>query len=189
MEQISEENISTLGQRIAQQRQRKGLSQKELAQEMGVARQTIYNWETDASMPSIRNMEKLCKILKINIEYFTKNAPLRDETEIVTVEWYAPNFFSQESFAEEAAISESPKKKYWGLLAGVLAVLALFLVCAVLTFLFGLAVFSTNTGAETVYSVNNIELTFFCFLMAAIIFFIADIVLIAVFIGKKRKGK
>ena len=50
-----------LGQRIAQLRQREGLSQSQLADELEVSRQSVSKWETGASMP---DLEKLCKLSK-----------------------------------------------------------------------------------------------------------------------------
>lgn len=43
----------TLGQHIAQKRRELGLSQEQLGQEMGVSRQAIYKWESDAAVPEI----------------------------------------------------------------------------------------------------------------------------------------
>ena len=39
----------TIGQRIAEQRNRKGLSQEALGDKMGVSRQAISKWESEVS--------------------------------------------------------------------------------------------------------------------------------------------
>ena len=39
----------TIGQRIAEQRKRKGLSQEALGDKMGVSRQAISKWESEVS--------------------------------------------------------------------------------------------------------------------------------------------
>ena len=43
----------TTGQRIAQKRKEIGLSQEALGEELGVSRQSIYKWESDAALPEI----------------------------------------------------------------------------------------------------------------------------------------
>ena len=43
----------TTGQRIAQKRKEAGLSQEALGGELGVSRQSIYKWESDAALPEI----------------------------------------------------------------------------------------------------------------------------------------
>ena len=45
--------LMTLGQRIAQKRKELGLSQEGLGEQLGVSRQAIYKWESDASLPEI----------------------------------------------------------------------------------------------------------------------------------------
>ncbi len=41
----------TVGQRIAQKRKELGLSQEGLGARLGVSRQAIYKWESDAALP------------------------------------------------------------------------------------------------------------------------------------------
>ena len=41
----------TIGQRIAQKRKELGLSQEALGDQLGVSRQSIYKWESDAALP------------------------------------------------------------------------------------------------------------------------------------------
>ena len=41
----------TTGQRIAQKRKELELSQEALGAELGVSRQSIYKWESDAALP------------------------------------------------------------------------------------------------------------------------------------------
>jgi len=41
----------TVGQRIAHKRKELGLSQEALGEQLGVSRQAIYKWESDATLP------------------------------------------------------------------------------------------------------------------------------------------
>ena len=43
-----------LGNNLYQARKKKGLSQEEVAEKLGVTRQTISKWETDETIPDIR---------------------------------------------------------------------------------------------------------------------------------------
>ena len=50
---MTEPAAMTIGQRIAQERKRLGLSQEALGEALGVSRQAISKWEADASLPEI----------------------------------------------------------------------------------------------------------------------------------------
>ncbi|MBQ9031702.1 MAG: LexA family transcriptional regulator [Parasporobacterium sp.] len=52
------------GQRLKEARRSKGLSQKELADQMQVTRNTVINWERDKSRPDYRILPALCRILE-----------------------------------------------------------------------------------------------------------------------------
>ena len=58
----------TIGSRIAKYRKAKGLTQENLAREMGVSSQAVSKWETDASCPDISALPQLCKILGITTD-------------------------------------------------------------------------------------------------------------------------
>lgn len=57
----------TLGQRIAQKRKEQGLSQEGLGEQLGVSRQAIYKWESDASLPEIDKLITLSKIFSVSV--------------------------------------------------------------------------------------------------------------------------
>lgn len=57
----------TLGQRIAQKRKELGLSQEGLGEQLGVSRQAIYKWESDASLPEIDKLINLSKIFSVSV--------------------------------------------------------------------------------------------------------------------------
>ena len=51
----------TIGQRVAQKRKELGLSQEALGDTLGVSRQSIYKWESDASLPEIDKLIALSR--------------------------------------------------------------------------------------------------------------------------------
>ena len=48
-----------LGTSLAAARKKSGLSQEDVAAKLGVSRQTISKWETDETLPDIRQAKKL----------------------------------------------------------------------------------------------------------------------------------
>lgn len=58
----------TLGNKIYNERKRKGFSQEELAQQIGVSRQTVYKWENDQAMPDLVNLRKLASVFEVRLE-------------------------------------------------------------------------------------------------------------------------
>jgi len=57
----------TIGQRIAQKRKESGLSQEALGEELGVSRQSIYKWESDAAIPEIEKLIALSKRFGVTV--------------------------------------------------------------------------------------------------------------------------
>ena len=58
----------TLGEQIKNAREKKNLSQEELAFQLGVSRQAVSKWENGSSLPQGINKEMLTKILNIELE-------------------------------------------------------------------------------------------------------------------------
>ena len=57
----------TLGEQIKHEREKRNLSQEELAFQLGVSRQAVSKWENGSSLPQGINKEMLTKILNIEI--------------------------------------------------------------------------------------------------------------------------
>ena len=57
----------TIGQRIAQKRRELSLSQEALGAELGVSRQAIYKWESDAAMPEIDKLITLSRRFGVSV--------------------------------------------------------------------------------------------------------------------------
>ena len=76
----------TLGERIAYYRGKLGLSQGELAEQLGVSRQAVSKWETDAGLPDLERLiaaerEKLSEADRAQMEvvlWADKDAPMAD---------------------------------------------------------------------------------------------------------------
>lgn len=57
-----------LGNNLFQARKRAGLSQEQVAEKLGVSRQTISKWETGESVPDIYQSKKLAKIYSLTLD-------------------------------------------------------------------------------------------------------------------------
>lgn len=62
----------TLGERIADTRKKRGLSQDELAKIVGVSRQMMHQYETDVSDPRLFIFCCICDALKVPLEYLAR---------------------------------------------------------------------------------------------------------------------
>lgn len=62
-----------IGNNISDFRKRNNLSQEELAEKVGVSRQTISNWELEESSPDIKQAVILSKIFNISIDELIGN--------------------------------------------------------------------------------------------------------------------
>ena len=62
-----------IGKKIMDLRKKNGLSQEELAEKVGVARQTISKWELGETSPDIKQSKDLSKIFKVSLDELTNN--------------------------------------------------------------------------------------------------------------------
>ena len=58
----------SLGNSLYKSRKKKGLSQEEVAEKLGVSRQTISKWETEEPVPDIYQAKKLAKIYGLSLD-------------------------------------------------------------------------------------------------------------------------
>ena len=65
----------TLGQTITRLRTVKGLSQGALAEELGVSRQSVSKWETDASVPELEKLLKMAKLFHVTLDELVTGEP------------------------------------------------------------------------------------------------------------------
>ncbi len=58
----------SLGNNLFHARRKKGLSQEDVAEKLGVSRQTISKWETDETLPDIRQAKKLSTLYDLSLD-------------------------------------------------------------------------------------------------------------------------
>ena len=74
----------TIGSRIAKFRKLKGLTQEELANQLGVSSQAVSKWENDASCPDISLLPQLCRVLGVTTDELLTGK--NDEVKLLPVE-------------------------------------------------------------------------------------------------------
>ena len=57
-----------LGNSLFHARKRRGLSQEEVAEKLGVSRQTVSKWETDETVPDIRQSKKMAVLYNVSLD-------------------------------------------------------------------------------------------------------------------------
>ena len=60
--------MMNLGNNLFQARKKCGLSQEEVAEKLGVSRQTISKWETDETLPDIRQSKRLAVLYGLSLD-------------------------------------------------------------------------------------------------------------------------
>lgn len=134
----------TVGQRIAQKRKELALSQEALGEQLGVSRQAIYKWESDATLPEIEKLITLSRIFSVSVGWLLgeeeqESAPEDKELteeQLRMVEEIVHRYLEAQPRTEEVVRRcladqpepEKPKKRRWPWLLGIAAVIAVIIV-------------------------------------------------------------
>ena len=62
-------DLSKTGRLIAKLRQEKGLTQKDIAEKLGICAKTVSKWETDQTAPDTYNLIALAGLFNVSVEY------------------------------------------------------------------------------------------------------------------------
>ena len=57
-----------LGNNLFHARKKSGLSQEDVAEKLGVSRQTVSKWETDETLPNLLQAKKMALLYKISLD-------------------------------------------------------------------------------------------------------------------------
>lgn len=74
----------TIGNRIAKFRKAKGMTQEDLANQLGISSQAVSKWENDASCPDISLLPQLCRVLGVTTDELLTGK--NDEVKMVPAE-------------------------------------------------------------------------------------------------------
>ena len=67
----------TFAEKLKSIRKQAGMSQERLAEKLGVSRQAVTKWETDAGIPDIENIMAISALFDISIEIAKTKMTLR----------------------------------------------------------------------------------------------------------------
>ena len=112
--------MHTMIERLIECRKAAGLSQTELAEKLGLSRQTISKWETGSVIPAAENLSALAKLYNVSLDWLVNG-----------VDFARPQTRDEEAAkAEEPAQSGNPRKSIngWRIAALVLAALLISVV-------------------------------------------------------------
>ena len=91
----------TLGERITKLRNAKGISQDTLALALGVSRQSVSKWETDASVPELDKLIKISEYFEISLDELVKGKTLAGKTNCsVFTQWWnqIKNWYKEKAY-------------------------------------------------------------------------------------------
>lgn len=152
--------MQTLGEKILRLRKQAGLSQEELGNKVGVTRQAVSRWESDALRPKASAMQALSDCFCVDIRYLLgeEDAPAAAEEEARLPVPRAEGAAAPQ--AEDASAPHAPAQRakarharlwVWLAAAGVAAVIALLLFVIVVAVWIGAY---PQYGDQTVSSVS-----------------------------------
>lgn len=67
----------SLGVLIARTRLARGVAQKDLAAQLGLARSTLSSWEADRRQPDADQLRELCRILHVSADVLLEREPFQ----------------------------------------------------------------------------------------------------------------
>ena len=131
----------TLGERIQALRKEQGLSQEELAEAIGVSRQSVSKWENDAALPDTDNVIQLSRLFGVSTDVLRTGEPAPTDADAAKTHEKTPDTTDKEKPREETPSAEQkenggntgakkpfPYKVLAVILAAILAITAAGLV-------------------------------------------------------------
>lgn len=168
--------METIGEKIRTLRRKEGLSQEELAFRIGVSRQTISKWESDAMNPNMDSIRALCDIFDVKADFFFIE--------------YPKSVITEENIKSEVAVTcktDNATGRVSKAMVGCCLFSILFLLSMGWTIIIGLSALTSNKG-DSVYRTPGIDLWGFCvFVGITIVLLIIDLLFIATICKRKRK--
>ena len=123
----------TTGERIQALRKEKGLSQETLGEALGVSRQAISKWESDAALPEVEKLVAMSRLFCVSVgellgvEQAQKDEGAADPQELTERELYAVETIVNRYLAQAEA--RRPRRRKWPRVLALLgAAIVLFIV-------------------------------------------------------------
>ena len=123
-----------LGKQIYELRKKANLSQEQLAEKVGVSRQTISKWELGETAPDIKQAQVLSQVFSVSLDELTGN----DTKEVI---------YKKVSNTEKLA----------GLIIKVIKIWGIIILACLITAVIGIVLFGFVRGEGSVEFENNVE--------------------------------
>lgn len=134
------DNVMEIGKKLRNARTRSGFTQEKAAEEIGVARQTISNWENEKSYPDVVSVIRLSTLYSVSLDELLKG----DEEMIDHLE-------------ESTNIVNSNKKLIAAVAANMILLIVLIIFSGVIPnnryFLVGIFVLALSGSATLLYQI------------------------------------
>lgn len=132
-----------IGAFIAVNRKKKGLTQEQLGEKLGVSNKTISRWENGNYMPDLSLIEPLCKELEISLNEFLAGGEIEKEK---VIEYSEQNLLSTIDYTDKKIKNEHRKISVFIMGIGILICFCTF------------AIFSPESSWGEIYSLAGILL-------------------------------
>lgn len=109
-----------LSEKIWRLRENQHMSQEELAEKLGVTRQTVSNWENDKAIPDAEKLAKICKVFGVSADAMLNGEELPQS-----------NVQTQNNFTSQ---KRKVNNRLCGLIFGIVALLLLVVAAVGLIF-------------------------------------------------------
>lgn len=83
--------MKTMGEIIKQLRKENNLSQTQLSEKIGVARNTISMWESNERLPNENAKESICDLFNVDMNYLYGKTDIKNKLVHDDREWYETN--------------------------------------------------------------------------------------------------
>lgn len=129
----------TTGEKIASLRKQSGITQEQLGETLGVSRQAISRWESDAAFPETENLIRMSELFHCTIDYLLKDSgeePTKEKKD-EEKESMPETIEKTEAVAASKPVKRNYWSKNWRKIAGFICLgcVALFALCGLITFL------------------------------------------------------
>ena len=108
----------TTGEKIAELRRQKSITQEQLSQMLNVSRQSVSRWEMDAAFPETEKLIRLSRLLNCSIDFLLSEAPFPDQNRELTVSVHDCYCFIREStcFFLATSVKDQPNLRPMGMI-------------------------------------------------------------------------
>lgn len=184
--------MGTTGKKIRKLRKEKGISQEELAFNLGVARQTVSNWEIDAKVPTTDNIIALSDFFNVPPDHILKlKNNLICNTQIKEIAVTQDSLDSVKVNSSQISTKSDKRNSKKRTILHALLLIAL-LSTAIISMIVGfIIIFVLSQPTQGITSTQSIDFDWvgiFCFCLA-IVAIVASIVTICFLIKKKKSLK